>query len=108
MLARSREASPLSSGVAADRATNNGGGIARPAVRHPGDELVGPHQDQRRLVEFPQIRAVVADQLERHSPRLAGANDLGASALRRAEIEQGKAGSQFLEDIAARRELPWR
>src|SRR6478609_7239960 len=91
--------------VASDHATDHTGGICHITVRRPGDELIGPDQDQRRLVELPAFRAVVPDQLERHAASLGGAADFVDSEVRRTEIEQCKAGAQFLEDIAARCEL---
>ena len=95
----------MPSGVAADRAADNAGGVCHITVRREGDELIGSYQHQRRLVEFPAFRAVLPDQLERHVAGLCGALDFSDSGVRCAEIEQRKAGAQFLEDITARREL---
>src|SRR5205085_4614359 len=93
------------SGVAADRATDDAGGVCYIAVRIPGDKLIGPDQYERRLVKFPRFRGVVLDQLQWYADGLGGAPDLGGRGIRRAEIEQRKPFAQFLEDIVARRKL---
>ena len=78
-------------------------GIGRRGVRHKGDELVGPDQDELRLVILAAARGAVAHDLQRHAAGLRRAHerlDVGRSRVQR---EQRETAPQLLERIAPRR-----
>src|ERR1700735_2116689 len=77
------------------------GFAAGPFFTGPGDELIGPHQNNRRLIFFPSARYRILDDLQRNMQFSGSLRESWAGIATR-QIDQRKPFAELLINVAAR------